>query len=244
VVARDGLSESNSAVAELVVTVPPLIQVQPLGYQETPWGGTATFSVTVSNTATLPIGYRWRKAGISIPGAFYVLSDYTSILTVTNVTNMSPMVYSVMVTNLANRLGLVSLNATNVAVADSDHDGIPDAVETQWGLDPNNPADAAADPDGDTLTNLEEYMAGTDPEDPTSYLRLGHITVDLGIVQIEFPAAAKRTYSVQFTDDLTGGAWTKLGSISARATNFTGAMLDPGSRPGRWYRLVSPAQQR
>lgn len=52
---------------------------------------------------------------------------------------------------------------------DSDKDGIPNEVEVAWGLDPNNPADAAADMDSDGFTNLEEYLAKTDPKDPNSH---------------------------------------------------------------------------
>lgn len=42
--------------------------------------------------------------------------------------------------------------------ADTDHDGIPDAWERQFGLNPNDPADALADRDGDGHTNLEKYL--------------------------------------------------------------------------------------
>ena len=49
---------------------------------------------------------------------------------------------------------------------DADGDGLPDWWETLYGLDPDDPADAAEDPDGDGLTNLEEYRAGTDPLSP------------------------------------------------------------------------------
>ncbi len=48
---------------------------------------------------------------------------------------------------------------------DSDNDGIPNNVESQYGfLDPDDPSDAGADQDGDGLTNLEEYRAGLDME--------------------------------------------------------------------------------
>lgn len=46
---------------------------------------------------------------------------------------------------------------------DSDSDGMPDAWEIQFGLDPNDPADAAMDADGDGVSNLEEFLAGTPP---------------------------------------------------------------------------------
>ena len=49
---------------------------------------------------------------------------------------------------------------------DSDGDGIPDAVELSWGLNPRDPTDAEGDADKDGFTNLEEFQAGTDPEDP------------------------------------------------------------------------------
>jgi hypothetical protein len=49
------------------------------------------------------------------------------------------------------------------APADSDHDGMPDAWETRYGLNPHDPADGALDKDKDGYTNLEEYLNQTDP---------------------------------------------------------------------------------
>ncbi len=47
---------------------------------------------------------------------------------------------------------------------DSDHDGLPDAWETEHNLDPHSTVgdltDANADPDGDGFTNLEAYLNG------------------------------------------------------------------------------------
>jgi hypothetical protein len=45
---------------------------------------------------------------------------------------------------------------------DSDGDGMPDAWELQYGLNPFL-NDADGDPDGDGLTNLQEYQLGTNP---------------------------------------------------------------------------------
>lgn len=51
---------------------------------------------------------------------------------------------------------------------DTDKDGIPDKAELAWGLNPQDPADAAGDLDGDGFTNLEEAGARTNPKDPAS----------------------------------------------------------------------------
>jgi len=46
---------------------------------------------------------------------------------------------------------------------DSDSDGMPDAWELRYGLDPNDPADATSDRDNDGYTALEEFINGTVP---------------------------------------------------------------------------------
>ena len=52
---------------------------------------------------------------------------------------------------------------------DADKDGLPDAWELKYGLNPNDPADAKQDADGDTFTNFEEFEAKTDPKNPDSH---------------------------------------------------------------------------
>jgi hypothetical protein len=46
---------------------------------------------------------------------------------------------------------------------DTDKDGMPDAWEKQYGLDPNDPSDANGDLNGDGYTNIEKYINGIDP---------------------------------------------------------------------------------
>jgi Concanavalin A-like lectin/glucanases superfamily/Bacterial TSP3 repeat len=49
---------------------------------------------------------------------------------------------------------------------DTDGDGLPDAWENLYGLNPNDSADAGADGDMDGLTNLEEFQNQTNPMEP------------------------------------------------------------------------------
>ena len=46
---------------------------------------------------------------------------------------------------------------------DSDNDGMPDAWEAKYGLDPNNASDASSDQDNDGISALDEFLAGTIP---------------------------------------------------------------------------------
>ena len=55
------------------------------------------------------------------------------------------------------------------ADTDNDNDGMVDAWEVKYGLDPYDASDAVADNDGDTFYNFEEYNYETDPLDPDSH---------------------------------------------------------------------------
>ena len=45
----------------------------------------------------------------------------------------------------------------------TDGDGMPDAWEVRYGLNPNDPGDAVKDCNGDVYTNIEKYINGIDP---------------------------------------------------------------------------------
>ena len=70
----------------------------------------------------------------------------------------------------ASRTGELTVAGTAIAVTqegnsatDADGDGMPDAWETTFGLDPSNPGDATSDTDGDGLSNRDEYARGSHP---------------------------------------------------------------------------------
>jgi beta-lactamase class A len=88
--------------------VPPTITEQPHS-QTVPIGGTATFHVTA--TGTPPLGYRWRKNGITIFGA------NSDTLVISNVQLSDAASYTVVVTNSASPSpGVLSLPATLTVV--------------------------------------------------------------------------------------------------------------------------------
>jgi pectate lyase len=51
--------------------------------------------------------------------------------------------------------------AAGEMLPDTDRDGIPDIVETQSGLNQDDPSDGVMDADGDGYTNLEEFLNGS-----------------------------------------------------------------------------------
>ncbi|MDR3118961.1 MAG: polysaccharide lyase [Mediterranea sp.] len=66
--------------------------------------------------------------------------------------------------------GLPGYNGT--PYTDTDKDGIPDAWETKYGLNPNDPSDAVKDCNGDGYTNIEKYINGIDPAQKTDWANL------------------------------------------------------------------------
>lgn len=57
---------------------------------------------------------------------------------------------------------------------DVDTDGMPDAWEKKYKLDPNDPADAVEDMNGDGYTNIETYINGIDPTKKVDWTDLGN----------------------------------------------------------------------
>ena len=125
-------------------------------------------------------------------------------------------------------------------VQDSDGDGMPDAWEIQYGLNPLNPNDAALDLDGDGSTNFEEYLAGTNPTQASSVLRISTIE-HLGgnNVRLTFLAVSNRTYTLEYKDGLSAPAWSNLTNLSAASTNRI-LIIDTTVTTNRFFRLRTP----
>jgi hypothetical protein len=63
-----------------------------------------------------------------------------------------------------------------------------------------------------------------------------------GTTRVMVAVTSNRTYTVQFTDNLNSGAWTKLADIMGRLINRVESFTDLAWTSNRWYRVVTPRQ--
>jgi hypothetical protein len=94
---------------------------------------------------------------------------------------------------------------------DTDADGMPDAWEVKYGLDPNAPADAELDCTGDGYTNIEKYINGIDPTKKIDWTEPKHNVDTLAVHAGGFWAEVPRSSSVAdpepaYTRTITGRA--------------------------------------
>ncbi|MCX8155168.1 MAG: hypothetical protein N3J91_01740 [Verrucomicrobiae bacterium] len=127
-----------------------------------------------------------------------------------------------------------------LAGGDTDGDGLDDA----WELAYLNTLmfNGNDDCDGDTLTNAQEQRAGTDPTNRGSVLRA--LVMGMpggGSTTLLWPAAAGRTYKVQYKASLNDPAWTDL-EVAIEITGNTARAVDTGAglSAQRFYRIVIP----
>jgi hypothetical protein len=119
---------------------------------------------------------------------------------------------------------------------DDDGDGMPDAWELLYGLNPTNAADAVLSADGDPASNLEEYVADTDPTDPISYLRF--LTIEGVPPTFTFLSSTGRIYTIQVNGDLAGSDWLPLPSlIGFQGVGGPDLRTDPFPGEYRNYRI-------
>lgn len=240
VTVTDPVDTVVSAAARLTILIQPVIVVQPVT-NIVAQGSTVLLSVAATNTATLPVGFRWRRNGaLVVSNAPSGRSDF---LAVPNVQGSN--LYDVVLYNAAQTSGRQSTRVPVVGVADADTDGLPDYWEAANGLNSGDPLDAAADTDGDGMSNADEFTAGTDPQDENSFLQVELVSVANGPASalLRFNAMAHKTYTLQYRNALGDGSWLTLEDVNwataARVLEITDSSPDAASR---FYRLVTPKQ--
>ena len=152
-------------------------------------------------------------------------------------TNLSLSLRALLLTGL---LGLL-LAPLSLHAADVDADGMDDAWETAYGLNPANPADAALDPDEDGLTNLDEYDLATNPADPDT----DGDTIDDGTEVIfgmdpltEALQATDYLYEVEILEDAENGDAVGWDIYSAAVPGTITNEVDPDDATNRVIRLT------
>jgi hypothetical protein len=230
----DNIDTVFTAPATLYPMIRPAIVIQPAA--QTVAAG-SLFGLSVSYTGfPPPFSNEWRRG--SLPIGFTVSQSTNDVFTLLAQPTPGTNNYRVVVKNIALPTpGAPSASVPVVTIADADSDGIPDSVETALGLNPNDGADSLGDLDGDGMNNRSELMAGTDPQNPASYLRIDQNLVP-GATTLLVAAIANRSYTVQYSDDLT--TWSKLGDIIARPADRVETITDPDGSTNRFYRVVLP----
>jgi CotH kinase protein/Lamin Tail Domain/Bacterial TSP3 repeat len=242
VVITDAIGPVTTTPATLVILVNPVITLNPVSQSIVP-GSTVVLSLSVTNNATLPVGYRLRRNNSTLapsPSTYFVLNERTVYITLSGTNTMSPWTsYAIVVTNQALPSGLLSTASILTYLTDADGDGLADNWETNFfGSSVANPN---VDSDGDGMLNGEEHTAGTDPTNPLSYLKVDSLTAPPGAV-LSFGAISNRTYSIQFKDALEAATWSKLTDVPARTNNYSATIPDANYTTNRFYRIATPQQ--
>jgi hypothetical protein len=233
----DDIGPVLSQPGRLTVLLSPTLVQGPVD-QSVVSNGTFTASVIIKGNPP-PFRYEWRE--VSAGKGTNITSQTSNYFTSGPITNLTPRTWRLVIFNAANPApGLLSQFSVT-ALADSDRDGLPDVYEQVVGLNPNDMADGLGDKDGDGMSNREEYVAGTDATDANSKLRIEQGIVP-GSAWVQLTAVSNRTYSVQYTEELGDGRWSKLADLVARRTNHVELIADPNWTPRRFYRAVTPAQ--
>ena len=234
----DDIESILSNPATLSIVTKPTYTLHPIA-QTVVEGGTVSFSVAASGS--VPMTFTWRTNGAPfMPASGWIVAGPTnSTLILTNIgTGFNGINFRATATNIAGSATGVKIVVLSV-LADTDHDGLPDAWEAgRPGFSVNDPSDGTRDDDGDGMSNAAEYFAGTDPFDATSYLKVN--LAILGQTTISFNAVSNRAYTVQYTDSLTPPLWQKLGDALSRTNNRNEVFVDLSANTSRYYRLVIP----
>lgn len=118
----------------------------------------AVTTTTASEAYEQVLAEAGANAGLSCDGTFAVRRDAIDTRIVADVRNGTGNV----IDDPSEVGGWLTIDPAEPCV-DSDHDGMPDLWEQQYGFDPQDPADASHDANRDGYPNIEEFLNGRKP---------------------------------------------------------------------------------
>jgi hypothetical protein len=234
VIVTDDNGSVLSQAALLTVRVAPSISQHPSS-RTVLVGSNVTFTVVASGTP--PLGYRWRRGGIT-----YAFGENLSSLTVSNAQLTNGNTYSVVVTNVVNPTGVSSTNAHLVVVAAPTNQvvniganatfiaaaagGIGAVVRFQWqfaGTNLPNATNAILTlpnvqfNQAGTYTLIVTNMFGTPASYPATLTVLGTVLTQPQILpdgnfQMLLQGMANRSYEIEISTNLTN--WSLLKTVN------------------------------
>jgi T5SS/PEP-CTERM-associated repeat protein len=185
-------------------------------------------------TAIAPVGADMRIYFTSVSGRYYLMQRcdfmggaWTSI--VTNIPGNGAIQWAKDIGGATRGSGFYRIELaqlTNAPPLDSDGDGLPDLwTEAYFGHPTGQSNDlscAACDFDGTGQNNFFKYVAGLNPTNPASVFvfYIASVTNQPPQNNLFFtPLALGRTYTPQYSTDLTSGVWLPLTTYTPLLTN-------------------------
>jgi len=213
-----------------------------------PIGSSFGVSVTFDNTSTNLTGYGpFIDIAFDATGADGVatLARTDSVSSVTARVSWvhigPPATYFIRVAGFASfTTGTYTLAVSQTNFVDNDHDGMPDAWETAYFGNTNQPASGVSgDYDHDGVSNYDEFLAGSNPTNKNSRLRVTDLSVTNASRSVTWTAVPYRYYNVEVSTNLTGGGWVYLGTVTNLNALGTLGYSDPTIPlpPIRFYRV-------
>ncbi|MBI5388535.1 MAG: lamin tail domain-containing protein [Verrucomicrobia bacterium] len=182
VLVTDSFGSVLSGPAQFTQLIKPGVAQQPTPRTVTAYvGDTVAYTIVVSNTTTLPVGYRWRRNGSAV--ATNLVSSYSNTLTLANVQLAHAGAYDVAITNLAgnaspatsarcfltvmevlaDRAVPLGSNATfNLVITNGSPSGASNTLNFSWWFQGTNRLSAGATPAfaSLTITNVQASNFG------------------------------------------------------------------------------------
>ncbi|MFM8364009.1 MAG: hypothetical protein ACKOAS_02530, partial [Verrucomicrobiota bacterium] len=155
-----------------------------------------------------------------------------------------------------------SLAFSQPSATDLDADGLPNAAESSFGGNFENPDtdgdgmtdgyealyhltvdsnDAAVDSDSDGHSNLVEFVAGTDPKDAASHLKVSSSAFNPATreITLNWPSVPGRVYRIEHKSGLGDSTWTEVATYSATAASSSKSISAPANSARGFYRITT-----